>query len=163
MIILQFQFIDLQEDERTVIPDFCESLKQLILSKLNTKINMKKISLRLKYIEDGNVNWVSWQSNRQYNTTTMELISVIVDSIRVVPYKNNIWKLETDNTTVIPNSYTLIDKFIRFLNYGDNKCNATGIFTNIEHEYRHQRLNALWHYFILKELGYNPESTIITV
>ena len=163
MMILQFQFIDLQEEEQNVIPDFCESVKQLILAKLKSKINMKKISLRLKYIEEGNVNWVSWQPHKQYNTTTIELIETIVDSIKVVPYKNNIWKLETDNATVIPNSYTLMDKFIRFLNYGDNKCKATGIFTDIEHEYRHQRLNALWNYYILKEFGYNPSSTIITV
>ena len=163
MMILQFQFIDLQDNERTLIPDFCESIKQIILAKLSTKTNMKKISLRLKYIEEGNVKWVSWQPHRKYDTTVMELIESIVDSIKIVPYKNNVWKLETDNVTVIPNSYTLIDKFIRFLNYGDNECKATGIFTDIEHEYRYQKLNALWNYCTLKEFGYNPSSKIITV
>lgn len=162
MMILQFQFANLQENEKKIVPDFCEFLKDLMLAKLNTKINRKKISLRLKYIEE-DVNWINWNSSKKYDTNVSNIINSIINSIIAIPYKNNIWKLEIDSNVLIPNSCTSIDKLIRFLNYGDNKFKATGIFTNLEHEYRHQRLNAIWNYYVLNELGYNPISTIITV
>lgn len=163
MVILQFQFTDLQEEERQLIPDFCDWLKMFMFNKLYSKMNMRKIGLRLEYIENNDLPWISWKPNKKYDTTVMDLIENIIDSIIATPHKNNVWKLETDNVTVIPNSYTLIEKFIRFVNYGDNKCKATGIFTNMEQEYRHQKLNALWKHYVLKEYGYIPDSIIVTV
>jgi len=162
MMILQFQFTNLEDNEKEIIPDFCEFLKDLMLAKLNTKINRKKISLRLKYIEE-EAKWINWDNNKKYNTSVTDIIESISQSIIAVPYKNNLWKIEIDGNVLIPNSFTSIDRLARFLNYGDIKCRATGIFTNLEHEYRHQKLNAIWNYFIVKELGYNPTSNIITV
>jgi len=161
MVILQFQFTNLIEEEREIIPDFCEFLKSLMLAKLNTKINRKKISLRLKYMED-EARWINW-NNKKYSTSVQDIIDSIILSLVAVPYKNNLWKIEVNTNVLIPNSYTSIDRLIRFLNYGDIKCKATGMFTKLEHEYRHQKLNGIWNYFILKELGYNTTSTIITV
>lgn len=162
MMILQFQFTNLTEKERELIPNFCEFFKNMILVKLNTKINRKKISLRLKYMEE-EASWIDWESNKKYNTSVTDIIDTISQSIIAVPYKNNVWKIEINSNVLIPNSYTSIDRLVRFLNYGDTKYKATGMFTNIEHEYRHQKLNALWNWFILKELGYNTSSLIITV
>ena len=162
MMILQFQFTNLEENEKEIIPDFCEFLKSLMLAKLNTKINRKKISLRLKYLEE-EVSWINWNGSKKYDTTTSDLIDTIIKSIRAVPYKNNLWKIEVDGNILIPNSYTSIDRLVRFLNYGDIKCRATGMFTNLEHEYRHQKLSAMWNYYVMKELGYSPSSRIITV
>ena len=162
MMILQFQYINLEENEKEIIPDFCEFLKSLMLVKLNTKINRKKISLRLKYMEE-EAKWINWNNTAKYNTSVQDIIDTISDAIIAVPYKNNLWKIEVNRNVVIPNSYTSIDRLIRFLNYGDIKCKATGMFTVLEHEYKHQKLNALWNYFVIKELGYNPTSNIITV
>ena len=162
MMILQFQYINLDADEKEIIPDFCEFVKSLMLTKLNTKVNRKKISLRLKYIEE-EAKWINWNNTSKYSTSVQDIIETISDAIITVPYKNNIWKIEVNRNVVIPNSYTSIDRLIRFLNYGDTKCKATGMFTTLEHEYRHQKLNALWNYYVIKELGYNPTSNIITV
>lgn len=162
MMILQFQFTNLQEDEKEIIPDFCEFLKSLMLAKLNTKINRKKISLRLKYIEE-EAKWINWDNNRKYNTSVQDIIETIMKAIIAVPYKNNLWKIEVDANVLIPDSYTSIDRLIRFLNYGDIKCKATGMFTNLEHEYKHQKLNAMWNYYIMRELGHNAVSNIITI
>ena len=162
MMILQFQFTNLDEKEKEIIPDFCEFVKNLMLAKLNTKINRKKISLRLKYMEE-EARWINWNNNKKYSTSVEDIINSIMESIVAVPYKNNLWKIEVNSNELIPNSYTSIDRLIRFLNYGDTKYKATGIFTNLEHEYRHQKLNAIWNYFIMRELGHNAVSTIITV
>lgn len=160
MVILQFQFSGLSDDEREIIPEYCDYLKEVVLAKLNTKINRKKISLRLKYIEE-EATWIDWVKNKKYNITVQDIIDSIYEAIIVVPYKNNLWKLEVNSNVCIPNSYTSIDRLIRFLNYGDLKCRATGIFTNIENEYNHKQLNAIWNYQTLKLLGHPSESKII--
>ena len=79
----------------------------------------------------------------------------------VVEYKDNLWKIEINSNILIPNSYTSIDRLIRFINYGDNVCAGTGMFTKLEQEYGHHQLNAIWNYFIIKELGHPAQSKII--
>lgn len=162
MVILQFQFTDLTDNEQEIIPDFCKFLKYLMLAKLNTKINRKKISLRLKYIIE-EASWVKWDNNKKYNTDLNDVIDAIMKSIVAVPYKNNIWKIEVNSNILIPNSYTSIDRLIRFLNYGDTKCKATGMFTNLEHEYNYKKLCSIWTFYVMNELGSTTSAKIITV
>lgn len=161
MILLQFQFIDVQEDEMQLVPEFCKYLKHMLLVKLNTKINRRKLSLRLQYIEN-EVDWINWIKNKKYNTSVQDIVDAITQAIVATEYKDNIWKIEVNQNVLIPNTYTSIDKLIRFINFGDNVCKGTGMFTNLEHEYRHQQLNAIWNFFVIKELGHNATTRIIT-
>lgn len=160
MIITQFQFTDIEDDEKALIKEFCNQIKSMMVLKLNTKINRKKISLRLNYIEE-NANWITWNKSKKYNTSVQDILTNIVDAIIPVEYKDNLWKIEINSNILIPNSYTSIDRLIRFINYGDNVCAGTGMFTKLEQEYGHHQLNAIWNYFIIKELGHPAQSKII--
>ena len=53
MMLLQFQFINLDEDEKQLIPDFCELLRSIIMSRINTKINRDYLEHSKYYNEKG--------------------------------------------------------------------------------------------------------------
>lgn len=160
MLILQFQCTEFCEKELQLVPEFCEFLIQNISSKLGNKIIRKKIDLRLKYIQE-KVDWIQWDKSKKYETTASDLIRAVVDSLVAVPYKDNVWKIETDLNTLIPNSYTPVERFIRFLNYGDNTVKATGIFTKLENEFDHNRIMKLWRFYYFSKYGEMPQMTII--
>lgn len=142
-----------------MIPSFNNWLCDVIFSKLNTKINRKKISLRLNYILDS-VDWVTWKKDK-YNLTVSEIVNAIYSSLMCEEYKNNLYQLRINTNVLIPHSVTSIDRLIRFINYGDNKQRATGIFSNLEHEFNHKELNNLWQLYLLKSGLGMTDSTII--
>ena len=160
MMIIQFQLTNTSEEEQQLVPDFCEWLDNIIYSDIDTKINRKKISLRLNYILD-KVTWVNWH-NDKYNLSTPEIMEAIAMGLSYEQYKDNIWKVQINPNILIPHSDTSIDRLIRFLNYGDAKQRATGIFSNLEREYNHKRLNSLWQMFVVKELGTMTQAKIIS-
>ena len=162
MMLVQFQFKNLEEEEQELIPDFCDTLIELISSKLNNKSLKRKINVRLEYLIN-EAHWIDWDNGKKRNTTVEDLINAIKSSIIANIYKDGIWKIEIDTNVLIPNSYTSIDRFIRFLNYGDLNYKGTGIFTNLEHAYRYHKLNSLWSYFVLQKFGRFANSEIITV
>lgn len=159
MMILQYQFIEITPEERLEIPEFNAWLCDVIYSRLNTKINRKKIGLRLNYILE-NVPWVTWKKDK-YNLTISELMGAIHDSLICEEYKNNLYQLRIDTNILIPHSVTSVDRLIRFINYGDNKQRATGMFSNLEHEFNHKELNNLWQLYLLKNGVGMTDSTII--
>ena len=144
MMLIQFQFMDIDEDD-------LEAIKQII-NTIDTKINRLKINARLSYIIN-KVSWINWNGSNRYNTTADDLMNAIKDSIIATEYKNNLWKIEIDSTKLIPNSSTSIDRFIRFLNYGDSYTRATGIFTKLEKDFNHIKLMSLWKYFAFQKFG----------
>ena len=160
MMLLQFQFTNTTQEEREVIPDFCEWLCDILFSKINTKINRKKISLRLNYILE-QVNWINWGKNK-YSLSTSDIIDAIYESITYKQYKDNIWKIFIDTNILIPYSYTSIDRLIRFINYGDNKQRGTGIFPGLEQDYNFKQLNGLWEIYCMKNLNSSTDVKIIT-
>ena len=91
-----------------------------------------------------------------------DIIDNICKAFIARPYKTNIWKIETNGSILIPNTYTSIDRLIRFLNYGDSKCKATGIFSKLEQEFNYQKINTLWKYYILNETGRTTSVEILT-
>ena len=152
MLILQYQFTNIDDSDSSLMEDFGEFVIQRILETINTKINRKKISIRLKYmIEDA--KWINWYGSKKYDTTVQDLMQAVADSFKVVPYKYNLWKIEIDPNVLIPNSSTSIDRFIRFLNYGDTKNKATGIFTKLENNFNHNKLKTLWQFYNFSQLG----------
>ena len=159
MMLLQFQFTNTTEDERNLIPSFCNWLCRIIYTKIDTKINRKKVSLRLNYILD-KVDWINWDKNK-YSLSTTEIFNAISNSFTYEQYKNNLWKINIDSNVLIPHSYTSIDRLIRFLNYGDNKQRGTGMFSNMEQEFNHIFLNNMWSIYCVKYLGRMTESKII--
>lgn len=160
MNIIQFQFTNTTDDEQDLIPSFCDWLGSILYSNIDTKINRRKIDLRLNYIID-EAQWINW-TNDKYNLTVSEIMYAIQDSITYKQYKDNIWKIIINPNILIPHSYTSIDRLVRFLNYGDNIQRATGIFTNLEREYNFNKLNTLWNMFILRNLGGMSNTKIIT-
>ena len=159
MVILQFQFTNINEDDKENIPDFCEFFIDRILETLNTKMNIKKIHLRLKYLYDA--SWINWYGDKKYDTTATSLLQAVNSSLRAVPYKDNLWKIEVDPNILIPNSSTSIDRFIRYLNYGDLKSRPTGLFTKLENYFNHNKIRQLWNYYNLSHYGYVSEAEII--
>lgn len=157
MNILQFQVTNTTEKELDIVDDFCYWLCDQIFEYINTKINRKKIQLRLNYLYQ--VPWIEW-SNKKY-IDTQSIMSAIYNSLMCEEHKNNTFVIKIDMNVTIPNTYTSIDRLIRFINYGDNKCKPTGIFTNLQHDFKHNRLNTLWKIYTTNRLGYISEAKII--
>lgn len=160
MLILQFQFTNTTDEEQDIIPDFCMWLCAILFSQINTKINRKKIGLRLDYILE-KATWVNWNSDK-YNLTVSEIMERIYDSLTYEQQRYNKWKIIINQNILIPYSNTSIDRLVRFINYGDNFQRATGMFTNLEKEYNHSKLHTLWNMYVLKELGTTSQAKIIT-
>lgn len=160
MMILQYQFTNIDEDDKDIMADFGKFIIQRILETINTKINRKKIGLRLKYMIE-EAQWINWYGSKKYDTSVQDLMQAIADSFRAVPYKDNLWKIEIDQTVLIPNSSTTIDRFIRFLNYGDINNRATGIFTKIENNFNHNKLMTLWQFYNFSYFGGMSSAKII--
>ena len=160
MLLLQFQFVDIATDkERELFNDFGMWLCEMFYAQINTKINRRKISLRMNYLQD--VSWIAWHKNKMYDTGVNDIMRAIKQSIVCTPHRNNVWTIHIDSNVLIPNSNTSIDRVIRFLNYGDMKYKATGMFTAITTFYRHDKLNGLWKLFVSQQLGYITTTTII--
>lgn len=160
MVIIQFQFTNTTDEEQELIPDFCNWLCSILYSKIDTKINRKKIYLRLDYLLN-QANWINWGKDKD-NITTSEIMTAIYDSMTYQQHKDNNWKICINTSVLIPHSFTSIDRLIRFINYGDNFQRATGIFTNLEREYNHNKLNTLWNIFTLKQLSGMSNAKIIS-
>lgn len=161
MNILQYQFTNIDENDEELIPEFNDFLIDRVFESINTKVNRRKISLRLNYLLD-KVSWINWDNNKKYNTGVQDIIDAIQDSLVAVPYKNNLWKIQINSNITIPNSFTSIDRFVRFLNYGDTNNKATGIFSNLENKFNHQKLNNLWKYYYMQECGGLTDVLIIS-
>lgn len=160
MMLLQFQFTQFgSEKEYEIIPDFCEWLGNQMFEYINTKINRKKIELRINYLYK--VPWIKWATKSSYIDVEM-IMKAIYQSITFEEYRNNLWKINIDENVLIPNTYTSISRLVRFINYGDNKTRATGMFTNLVHKFNHITLNNLWRIYATNRLGYFSQIKIIT-
>ena len=160
MMILQFQILNTTYEEQDQVKEFCYWLCSVLYSKIDTKINRRKISLRINYILE-QVTWVKWNSDK-YNLSVSAIMRAIRDSIDIEQQRDNMWKIQINPNVLIPYSNTSIDRLIRFINYGDNKQRATGIFTNLEREFNHKELNSMWQLFILRNLGSMSQAKIIS-
>ena len=78
MVILQYQFTNIDEQDVSVMDGFGEFVIQRILETINTKINRKKISIRLKYMIE-EAHWINWYGSKRYNTSVQDLIQAIAD------------------------------------------------------------------------------------
>ena len=145
MLIKQIQFTNCTEEELELIPDFLEWLIDNIYSNLNTKINRKKIQLRLKYLST--VSWIHWTSENYTDTQT--IMECIYDSFSYEEEQEGKWVLTTNSNVILPHTSTSIDRIIRFLEYGDIKFNATGMLNKIKNEYKFHKINNLWRMFLL--------------
>ena len=112
MLIKQIQFTETTEEENELIPDFLNWVCKQMYSSINTKINRKKIQLRIKYLYE--VQWINWTGSEYTDVQT--LMETIYKSFYVEEYKNNIWKISIDNNILIPNTTTSISRFVRFYN-----------------------------------------------
>lgn len=158
MLINQFQFTNITDEELKLIPDFCEFLCQHMFAKLDNKINRRKIQLRLNYLST--VPWIQWIKDPIIGTS--EILKAIEKSFNYEEGNYNIWKIKTNSKIYIPNSVTPIDRLIRFLDFGDLKCHGTGMFTKLKEEYSASKLTTLWQLYIMNNLGYISHVKIIT-
>lgn len=159
MLIKQIQFTETTEEENEAIPGFLNWLCKQMYSTMNTKINRKKIQLRINYLYKA--RWVNWIKSSYTDVQT--LMETIYSSFCFEEYKNNIWKINTDSNIIIPNTTTSIDRFIRFLDYGDTKYSPTGIFNNLKMEYSWAKINTLWKMYLLteKQIGITDSKLIV--
>lgn len=158
MNILQFQLEEFTEEEYNLIPKFCKLLSDMIFVEINTRIIKLKIQLRIPYLYK--VPWINWKIK---NITTKQILDTIYNSFTYSEHRNNVFILNIDTQTLIPNTTTSIDRLIRFLDYGDLNYKGLSFITTMEHKYNAKQLNSLWKLCVIKYLGYLPESKIIGV
>lgn len=160
MLLMQFQFDNIDESkEFELMDDFNKWLCEQLYTTINTNINRRKLSLRMNHLYE--VSWINWDKNHKYNTGVSNIMHSIHEAITYTRHKNNLWIISIDANIRIPNSYTSIDRLIRFLNYGDNKYKATGIFTKLAQTYNFTKLNGMWKLFVLNRLGYVTTTRIV--
>lgn len=159
MLIKQIQFTNCTEEELELIPDFMEWLIDNIYSYMNNKINRRKIQLRLKYLST--VPWIHWISENYTDVQT--IMENIYESFTYEEQQYGKWVLTTNSNIVLPHTSTSIDRIIRFLEYGDIKFNATGMFNKIKNEYKFHKVNNLWKMFLLSKYQIGiTESKLLT-
>lgn len=149
MLIRQFQFTNISDEELDLIEDFCEWLCQQMFSYINTKINRRKIQLRINYLYK--VHWINWNKTSYIDVDS--IMKAIEESFSYEEYRNNIWKIQTNSKILIPGTSTLMDRLIRFLDFGDSVHLGTGIFSSIKKYYDAKKLNQMWKIFITHHLG----------
>lgn len=159
MLIKQIQFTNCTEEELELIPDFMEWLIDSIYSYMNNKINRRKIQLRLKYLST--VPWIHWTGENYTDVQT--IMENIYESFTYEEQQYGKWVLTTNSNIVLPHTSTSIDRIIRFLEYGDMKFNATGMFNKIKNEYKFHKVNNLWRMFLLSKYQIGiTESKLLT-
>lgn len=159
MLIKQIQFTNCTEEELELIPNFMEWLIDNIYSYMNNKINRRKIQLRLKYLST--VPWIHWTSENYTDVQT--IMENIYESFTYEEQQYGKWVLTTNSNIVLPHTSTSIDRIIRFLEYGDIKFNATGMFNKIKNEYKFHKVNNLWRMFLLSKYQIGiTESKLLT-
>ena len=159
MLIKQIQFTNCTEEELELIPDFMEWLIDSIYSYMNNKINRRKIQLRLKYLST--VPWIHWTDENYTDVQT--IMENIYESFTYEEQQYGKWVLTTNSNIILPHTSTSIDRIIRFLEYGDIKFNATGMFNKIKNEYKFHKVNNLWRMFLLSKYQIGiTESKLLT-
>lgn len=161
MIIIQFQVANSDREELQQVIPFCNWLrKDILIYNILKNENESKIKIRINKLQD--VRWISWRNNKKQKLNYETILELILKSIKVNKYKNNVYKIETDTNIKIPGTHTSIDRIIRYINGGDNETPATNIFTNIQKDLNYIQLNSYWKFYILNELGYFTGSKLIT-
>ena len=160
MTILQMQFLNLSDNEVKQVSDFCNWLCNVIFAKINSKINKLKIDSRLDYILY-KVTWINWKSNKE-KITVNQIMETIFESLTYKEYRNNIWKLEINSDILIPYSNSSIERLVRFLDYGNNDVKGMGLFSVLQNEFNHKKLNSLWQIYCMKYLHKMSNAKIIS-
>ena len=158
MILFQFQFSQVEDEkEYDLIPDFCRWLCDQIYTRIDTKINRRKIQLRIKSLYT--VPWIKWIKHTYIDTET--IMNTIYKSLTYKQYRGNVWRIITNPNILIPGTKTSFDRLVRFINFGDSNTMATGIFTLIQRHYTYWELQNLWRIYCLSHLGYTTDTRII--
>lgn len=149
MKIFEYQYTDQSELEEENIDLFNKWLCDLIYTNINTAINKRKIEIRLKYLMTA--KWISW--NKNAIITASDIMKTIHSAIKFTKHDKNVIIIEIDGSTTIPQSNTMLDRLIRFLEYGDINTRPTNMFGKATQEFTAQRLFYLWNVFINRQLG----------
>lgn len=158
MVILQYQIIDISEKESEILPEFNEWLCVQLSEYTNTKINRRKIQLRLNYIYK--VPWIQWLGTKYLDES--EIMNSISNTIIYTEHKDMVFKIETDINIKIPNTNTCMDRLIRFLEYGDRNTRPISMFLKAKQYFNYSKLLSLWNLFVLNRLGNMSSAKIIS-
>ncbi len=159
MNILKFQIVNATEDELDLVPEFIDEIYIKMFKYINNFVSRKKIAIRLNYLLN-DVNWIQWTKSK-YNTSVEDIINSIWYSLDYNRQRNNTYNLRINPDIKIPNSATSIDKLIRFIEYGDIKYKATGMFNKMIQSVDIIRLNSMWQVFILQHLQIQSKAKLI--
>ena len=161
MVLIQFQVVNFESEELQQTISFCKwLLDNIILYYIIENSNTDKIKIRINKLQE--VEWIKWKKNKKIKLKYDEIINAITKCIIIKKYRNNVYKIETNENVLIPNTYTSIDRLIRYINSGDNELPATNIFTDIKNKLNYMQLNSYWKFFISNELGYFTDSKLNT-
>lgn len=156
MVILQYQFVNMNDKEVELIPQFNDWMCSYIKKYISTTTNYRKIQIRIPYLYK--VSWMKWTRK---STDVGTLINTILSSIYWEMHDKNYVVIKTNNI-LIPNTKTSVSRLIRFLNYGDINNKGIGLITNVVNKINKSQIMSLWQVFVVRHAGYIPKSKIIT-
>lgn len=157
MIILQYQLTNTTEEELELIPEFNDWICTQIFENINTKLNRRKIQLRLDYIYK--VPWIQWTNTKYLDES--DIMNSIYESLITVEHRDKIFIIQTDINMKIPNTNTSMDRLIRFFEFGDRNIRPMNMISKISQQFNHMKLNGLWNLFVMNKLGNMSQAKII--
>ena len=155
MLLTQFRFENLANEEKELLPEFFKQLKKILMNEITPTVKLK-IAIRVPYLYK--VNWILWKTKK---IEVDDIINAIYKAIKIYSTQDNIYKVVIDENATIPNTYSPLNRLVRFLEYGDINYKGLGLFTRIEHLYNYKKLNGIWRAVVMQEYGDIFSSRII--
>ena len=156
MFLLQFQITNIDPKENEIAEDFCEWLCDQIFTFINNKRIIRKLKLRWDYCINNKI------INTSKETTISDVMEDIYNAMGYNGLNYNIWQIYIDKNYRLKNSLNTVDKFLRFVSYGDQNIKGISLFTRFEDIFSYNRLSRLWQIYSVNRLGHMSNIKMIT-
>ena len=156
MFLMQFQITNIDPKENEIAEDFCEWLCDQIYTFIHNKRIIRKLKLRLDYCTHNKI------INCYRDISINDILKDLYNSMGYRMLDHNVWQIYIDKNYRIKNSHDSIDKFIRFVSYGDQNLKGMSLFTRFEDIFSHNRLSRLWQIYSVNRLGHMSNIKMIT-
>jgi len=154
-----FKITSKDKEELSIVNDFCNMLVSEIKSDILNNVNYYKLSL----YEDSLIksSWIIWKRTPR-KIDMKKLVNLIVDSIVCTNLRKGRHMISVDNSVILPNSYTSIERVARFLDRGNELYNGTFFISKIFMKYQ-KRINDYWKSYVSLRLRKITVSEVVTI
>lgn len=157
---IEFEFPELDDKTKSLIPEFCN----LLVSEIRSEIKMNLRNAKLKIREEPllNASWIKWIKKPDH-IDMIKLGMFIADSITCRSIKENTYVIEINPKIRLPMSRTKLSQVARFLDRG-NQENSPMYFINIIFMKYRNKIRNYWRSFIqIKLKRLNVQQVIIVI